>query len=63
MIKVTYKSLTKGTKTYEADNFRIVEGIPFTAGGIYITKDDETVVYIRDIHSVEKVEKVDEELK
>lgn len=60
MIKVTYRSVLKGTEFYNADSFRIVEGVPFTKSGIYIEKDDETVAYIRDILSVEKVEKVGE---
>lgn len=58
MIKVTYRSVIKGTESYNADRFRIVEGVPFTKSGIYIENDDETVAYIRDIASVEKVEKV-----
>lgn len=59
MIKVTYKSRLKGTETYNADNFKIVDGVPFTKSGIYITKDDETVVYIGDVYTVEKIEKIE----
>ena len=59
MIKITYESELKKDVIYDADDFRICSGVPFTRDGLYIQKGGRDVAYIRDILTIEKVEKVE----